>query len=283
MQTLISIPRLEYHVTNTCNLSCQNCNHYTNVLKGRTKQPQDLDEHLGAWVKYLDIADFNLMGGEPFINRSLLSFCEIARKHLSHSNIVIFTNGLLLSKLPNPDDYGRQLAEHSIQVKVTQHSIQPDYMVELTKSLDVLQSWQKRYGVKFTIKDGVSLWTIRYRDNNDGTISPFNDRQFQKSWEICTCRNSPQLVGDRIYKCPQLAYLPDMKSAKMTTVEFEPYLAYEPISHKDSVEKIELFFAKNFQPETFCGMCPSQTLSISNKKIGLDTNANGVEVSSKSL
>lgn len=270
MQKRISIPRLEYHVTHSCNLACQSCNHYTNILKGRTKSPEDLDENLKAWAQYLDVADFNLMGGEPFINRSLLLFCEIARKHLSSSAIVIFTNGLLLSKLPNPDEYGKCFAALEIKVKVTQHSTQSEYMVELEKSLNLLRDWNRRYNVQFVIKDGVSSWTMRYLEKNDGTIAPFADQQFEQSWTNCICRNSPQLIEDKIYKCPQLAYLPDLKAAKKTAAEFDPYLTYEPISHRDSPEKIAAFFAKNFQPETFCGMCPTQALPIRNKKIGLN-------------
>jgi MoaA/NifB/PqqE/SkfB family radical SAM enzyme len=55
MAAKITIPILEYHLTNSCNLACESCSHYTNILKGNTKKPSDLEEHLLSWSKILDI------------------------------------------------------------------------------------------------------------------------------------------------------------------------------------------------------------------------------------
>lgn len=263
----IKIPRLEYHVTNSCNLSCEGCSHYTNILKGHTKDPEDLDVNLGAWSKILEIPEFNLLGGEPFINKKLLSFCEVARKHLEDCNIVIYTNGLLLEKIPDVDFYGSVLAKYNIQIQLTYHSLNSEYRQSIQKNIDILKSWTKNYKIKITYKDGVTSWTKRYKNNEDGTISPFDHKDPDKSWEICTCKYCPMLIEDKIYKCAPIAYLPYMKSVNKTSPEFDQYLNYQPISHKDSIEKINAFFNKNFQPEDICNMCPSKAIRIKNKKI----------------
>jgi hypothetical protein len=58
-----------------------------------------------------------------------------------------------------------------------------------------------------------------------------------------------------------------MEEIKRTTPEFDPYLKYQPISHTQPLEEIELFFEKNYKPENWCGMCSSKTIYIRNKKI----------------
>ena len=71
----INLERLEVHATNSCNLSCQGCSHYTNVLKGGTITPEKLKQDLTPWSKYLDITNFAIL--TVYIIKSMLVLLNI--------------------------------------------------------------------------------------------------------------------------------------------------------------------------------------------------------------
>jgi organic radical activating enzyme len=266
MSEKIKIPILEYHLTNSCNLACESCSHYTNILKGHTKQPSDLEGHLLAWSKILEINQFNILGGEPFINKHIDTFCFVVRKILPNTKIVIYTNGLLINKIKNRDTILQSLIDNKIDIQTTIHGTSRNYTDDLKPNLEILRYW-KSLGVNVSHKDGVTNWTKRYHTNTDGTISPFQDDDQEKSWNICPCKYCAILIDDKIYKCAPLAYLPQMKEINKTTPEFEQYLKYKPISYAEPIESIQEFFSRNYKSESFCKMCPSEVIKIKNKPI----------------
>jgi MoaA/NifB/PqqE/SkfB family radical SAM enzyme len=266
MLSKITVPILEYHLTNSCNLSCESCSHYTNVLKGNFKEPQDLEKNLSAWSKIISIDRFDILGGEPFLNKHIDNFCTIARRVLPSSSISVITNGLLLDKIKNIDQILQTLIENDITITVSMHSTKKEYLDSFKNNLNLLNNW-KNLGLNIKIYESVTNWTKRYHTNTDGMISPFQDNNSEESWNICPCKYHTMLIEDKIYKCAPLAYLKHMKEIEKITPEFDPYLKYQPISHTQPLEEIELFFEKNYKPESWCGMCPAKTIYIRNKKI----------------
>jgi organic radical activating enzyme len=263
----IKIQKLEYHLTNSCNLSCSGCSHYSNLIKGNTQNTEDFSQNLNSWSRYLDIDRFNFLGGEPFINKKILQFCDIARETLKDSEISIFTNGLLLEKI-NAKEYAENFRRNKIQIQMTYHSFDKEYKEKIKYNIGILKAWSEDYNIRVTYKDGVNNWTKRYIQNQDGTISPFNDNNPSKSWEVCSCKYATTMVDDRIYKCAPIAYLSYVKEAGKLSPDFDKYLdSYKPISHKDSADKIKAFFDENFKPEFTCGMCPAKSIKFKNKTI----------------
>lgn len=259
----INIPLLEYHLTNSCNLSCESCSHYSNIIKGQAKNPEELKEHLYEWSKLLDISEFHIMGGEPLLNKNIDEFCYITRKILPTKTISIFTNGLLIHKNQN---ILQALINNKIQIKLSIHSKSVEYANKLKPNLDIIHYWESM-GIKIIKQNSITSWTKRYNTNTDGTISPFKDNNPDESWRICRAKYCANLVGDKIYKCPALAYLSYVKNSGRTTADFDPYLEYKPISYSQPFEEIKLFFENNSKPESFCSMCPSKKITIKNKSI----------------
>lgn len=263
----IKIQKLEYHLTNSCNLSCSGCSHYSNIISGQTKDTKDFIINLNAWSKYLEVESFNFLGGEPFINKKILEFCDSAREILPDSTISIFTNGLLINKIQE-QEYAKNFQKNKIRIQLTYHSFEESYREKIAPNISILKSWNQDYGIQVSYKDGVNSWTKRYLSNDDGTISPFNDGDPEKSWKICSCKYATTLVEDKIYKCAPIAYLQYVKESNRTSPDFDKYLnEYEPISHKDPEDKINAFFESNFKPESVCGMCPSRSIKVKNKSI----------------
>jgi MoaA/NifB/PqqE/SkfB family radical SAM enzyme len=262
----IKIPTLEYHLTNSCNLSCESCSHYTNILKGQIRKPEELEKHLSEWAKILSTKQFHLMGGEPFLNKDIDKFCYVTRSILPKTDIYVYTNGLLINKIKNIDNILESLIKNRIQIKLSIHSNLDEYINQLKPNLDILKTWES-LGIKVIKTDSINNWTKRYNTNIDGTISPFKDNNPNESWNICPCKYCAILIDDKIYKCAPLAYLSHMKNSGKTTEDFDSYLGYKPISYSQSAEEIKLFFENNSKPESFCSMCPSEKIVIKNKSI----------------
>lgn len=256
-QRKICVDLLEYHVTKSCNLTCASCNHYTHILKGYNKKPKELDFDLANWAPRLDVRTFHLMGGEPFVHKQLLAFCEIVRKHLATTEIFIYTNGLLIDRMPDLDLLGRRLSECNVGIKLTVHSQNAVYQQQIQKVYDILKNWETSYGLSVIVRDQSNSWTRRYFEDTNGVISPFNDKRPRQSWNCCICRTSRQLVDGKIYKCPQIAYLPYMKKLNKTSPAFDRYLSYVPISYNATYSELKKFFHVANNAEFVCGMCPA--------------------------
>jgi len=68
-----SLPALEYHVAHGCNLSCQQCSHYSNFhLAGKLPTVADAESEYSQWSHRLKPTRFALLGGEPLLNPAIL-------------------------------------------------------------------------------------------------------------------------------------------------------------------------------------------------------------------
>ena len=260
----INLDRLEVHATNSCNLSCQGCSHYTNVLKGGTITPEKLKQDLTPWSKYLDITNFAILGGEPLLNKKLPELLDISRKILPQSNLSITTNALLINNVEQ-EKLLNSLLKNKVLVRVSIHSVKKEYISKIDPCIKTLKKWQA-LGLNLRIEDYVSDWSSRYIEGN--LIEPYEDKNPQESWNICRSKFCTILLDGHIHKCAAIAFLPLMKKEGKTSPKFDEYLKYKPIHYSDSLENIANFFQTNSKPESICNMCPSKIVKVRNKSIG---------------
>ena len=91
------ICKLEFHVTDRCNLNCLGCSHFAPIFGEAS------DADIGAFerdvrqlaAKFANILTFRLMGGEPFLNPRLDEYIAIARRYFPNTHLRVVTNGLL--------------------------------------------------------------------------------------------------------------------------------------------------------------------------------------------
>ena len=69
------ICKLEFHVTDKCNLNCVGCSHFAPIYRNYEDCNADVDEFFldvkQLSLKFENILTFRLMGGEPFLNKCL--------------------------------------------------------------------------------------------------------------------------------------------------------------------------------------------------------------------
>lgn len=91
------IPKIEFYINNTCNLTCNNCNRFNNHKFNGWQNFHDYEEDLKKWSEYITIEKLVIMGGEPLLNPSLIAWIEGLNK-IFNKHVQILSNGLLLHK-----------------------------------------------------------------------------------------------------------------------------------------------------------------------------------------
>lgn len=139
---LKSMPlRLEFLLTDYCNLNCKGCTHFSPLaerefepLEMVSRQMEKLAAVCGDAVKQV-----YLIGGETLLYPDLTQAMDVARRYFHDQKIYIFTNGLLLPRMSA--DFWEAARRNDIIIAITRYPIKFDYDAaeELcrTKGVDV--------------------------------------------------------------------------------------------------------------------------------------------------
>lgn len=93
------IQYIETHITESCNLKCIGCSHFSGFAKPQHKDIGDFRKEFGRLAEIEDIRTIRLMGGEPLLNPDFMEYLRIARNHFPNSDVVLVTNGILSDRL----------------------------------------------------------------------------------------------------------------------------------------------------------------------------------------
>jgi len=131
-----------------------------------------------------DVYEIRLMGGEPLLNPEINSFIISARKIFPKTNIAVFTNGVLLPKIPSI--FWTTCADNNVQIKISRYPIKLDENV----ILEIARS----YDVKIKIPNQIE--SFMQFINIEGNSNP------QKSFRSCRAMYTTPFLRDRkLYSC----------------------------------------------------------------------------------
>ena len=244
---------LEYHVSHACNLACSNCSHYSDGKHSGMSSAAEAERQFGLWSDRLLPRKFSLVGGEPTLNPELGEIIEIARRHWPHAILQLVTNGFYLSRHP---ELPRILEETACRLEISVHHQSPEYQARLEPVRKLVASWETGHCLKVNWRESATQWRRTYQGFGR-EMRPFDDGDPQASWERCHSKWCPQIHDGKLWKCPQMAYLP-MQAAKYGLEgvdEWKPYLAYTPLSAECSEVELREFLSRKAEP--CCGACPA--------------------------
>ena len=195
----VLINQLEYHVVDACNLACEYCSHYSN-FKGPANivSVEQATEEWSTWAELVTPKTFHIIGGEPLLNKNILSIIEVSFKIWKGSQIRLYSNGILIDNFP---ELGDVLAGGSFFLGL-------HYGDHRDKEIEAkVRSYFKPYNVKVSIVNGSLGWVKTY-DIKEGTPQPFNHNNQRASWENCIAAKQRCFVlkNNQLWKCPQIAY-----------------------------------------------------------------------------
>ena len=131
-----SFRRLEFHITNTCNLNCQGCDSFSNYNISANHETWAKYESVYAkWAHILDIDEIGVQGGEPMANPDYRNWLIGLRRLWPRAMIWLATNGTLLHKPAHQDLY-QLCQDNDIGLIISFHN-QHNY----DRDLEALKSW----------------------------------------------------------------------------------------------------------------------------------------------
>ena len=246
---------LEVHLSHQCNFRCNSCSHYSQYHHTGHLSLTDARFWYQLWSHRLTPTFFSLLGGEPTLNPHFVEHVELAAYYWSKSTIRIVTNGIFLKNHPGLAEVLSKCKDYTLQISL--HSNDDKYLEKIGEITSIL----KTQNIRYTLINSYQRWTQRYTEQ-DSSITPFDDKNPRKSWEICPAKECVQLYHGKLWKCPAIAYLSLMDKKKLLSEAWDQYLTYKPLKYDCKDEELQSFLEKG--DEYICGMCPSEKIMIAN-------------------
>ena len=274
---MIELPKLDLHITHTCNLTCESCSDFTNHKLTGMLSLQDAEEWMSNWNKKLKPKKFLLLGGEPTLNKNLVEFLYLSRQMWRESSLILVSNGFFLHHHP---DLGKALSHNDAELEISIHDTSKEYRNMIKSNLILCKEWMQNYNTKVNINPAYKKWRPIYKGYGSN-IMPFEDNDQESSWKNCFMKdfddmeNCYQLHEGKIWKCPPITYLPLMSKKYNLSEKWDPYLKYKPLDSNCSDEDLTEFFSRG--AESICKMCPAKKIYMENSKNPLLSEKESIE------
>lgn len=93
------VQKLEFYITNVCNLSCPNCNRFNDHAFRGHQLWSDYERDYEEWGRKLEVPGLVILGGEPLLNPTILDWIRGLNRCFDQ-NVQVLTNGTRLNKTP---------------------------------------------------------------------------------------------------------------------------------------------------------------------------------------
>lgn len=170
-------------ITERCSMKCKDC---ANLMQ-YYKQPKDCDldvlfEALDNLTKYVDVYEFRVLGGEPFVCKNLYKVIDKLRTY--GRNIVIYTNATIVPKEP-------------ARLKGVKFDITNYGHKNHKKLLDVLDA----NGIEYTTYKPTE-WT----DSGSVKFRGHTEQRLNEMFANCCVKDVLTLLHGKLYHCPFSAH-----------------------------------------------------------------------------
>lgn len=232
--------RIEFNLTDYCNLNCKGCTHYASLAPEDFLSIAELEadmRHLSGIRGHKKIRHIYLLGGEPLLYPHLSLAMKLARRHFQWAEISIFTNGLLLPRMDS--DFWRNCRENNITLAITRYPIKFDY--------DNVIGICEREGVKHSIfgDRGVKYSFFRVR------LDPEKRQSGWLSHFRCYSFGCLTVADGKLFPCPQSACVKHLNNRFGTAFQLEEG-DYIPLS--EITDTRQIYKLRNL-PVPFCSYC----------------------------
>ncbi|MBB3204936.1 hypothetical protein FHS27_000703 [Rhodopirellula rubra] len=254
-----NLPALEYHLAHGCNLSCQQCSHYSDHhLPGAMPTIEQADADYQRWSNRLKPTRVALLGGEPLLNSAILEHIKLARQHWD-SNLMLVSNGFFLHRFP---ELPKVLVETNCRLEVSQHGTHDEYVKRFREVKHLVWRWREQFpGICIKIRQSHRGWMRQYKVAN-GKPMPFDSRP-DAAFKVCMQKTCTQLYEGKLWKCPALAYFAKLESKLRLhdLPQWQLFRDYQACSPNATDAELKTFLETKAIPQ--CGLCPSKRTAFS--------------------
>lgn len=272
----ISFDRIEFYITNVCNLDCQDCNRFNDYNFTGWQSWSDYAADYRTWSERIDIKHLVLLGGEPLLNPTILDWISGLSK-LWSSPLQILSNGTRLNYVKNLYSTIRE-SRNFCFIGISLHNIDEQEFIfaEIEKFLQApIKKIVGRNNNKFAAD-------ILFIDKNEVSIPVWIENNFTKSAVISLQNNKKTLhqsdpvdahnacifannknyhfIKGKFYKCGPVALFPEFD--QQLKLELNPddrslINGYQPLTTENYEQYSQQFFLELDNPIPQCKFCPS--------------------------
>lgn len=278
--------RLEFYITNVCNLTCNGCNRYNNYKFSGWWSWEEAEPVLEQWAQKIDIRHPVILGGEPLLNPDIVKWIQGLRKLWNgHSGVQVQSNGTRIDCVRGLYD----AIDHTNWIGISIHN--PDDKEEIFARIrnflvaPITETADRNHpiGSDFQFVDAngkyVHCWmSNKFVQSNiieqDGRFILYNSDPI-KAHENCTFRRfkNYHMIRGKIYKCGPAALMPDFDDQypfDLSREDREIMRGYRPLAVEDYDSRGADFLAHIDDMIPQCKFCPEdyvyQPITFSNLK-----------------
>jgi MoaA/NifB/PqqE/SkfB family radical SAM enzyme len=205
---------IEFHLAEHCNLNCAGCDHFSPLAQEEYADLGIVEKDMArlASLTHGNIKEIRLIGGEPLLHKNVVSFFPLVRRYFPKSRILLFTNGILLTK--QADVFWESCRNNKIVLFVTRYPI--------NINTEAIEAKCKKYGIDFLHPPG-----IRDDEMYRCVLSLEGKGDVKTNWKYCMHNVWTFLRNGRIYPCPFYANIHHFNRHFKTNL---------PLTDKDSID-----------------------------------------------
>jgi hypothetical protein len=281
--------KVEFYITNVCNLTCENCNRFNNHKFTGWQRWSDYADTYRRWSEYIELKNIVILGGEPTLNPTLSEWV-VGLNDIFKCNIQILSNGLQLNfneKLYNAlanikSDNGMACGNIEISLHNQDHF---DQIRSSVKSF--LQPINEEYGTAINVahkynSDNHAYYSVRDVNNvlvrmhlansfHDAAVYKNNQGQFtlHDSDPIEAHRGCGfaqykcyHFIRGQLYKCGPVALMPEFDQQHNLAISAQDRLllnSYQPLTVDHWPGPAVDWLARLDDPIAQCKFCPTIT------------------------
>ena len=196
------IKSLDVQITEKCSLGCKDC---SNLMQYYSKaKDSDLETLLNSIKRFMECVDqiyeFRVLGGDPFMNKSMHKIINFLSSFKKVNTIAIYTNARFIPKgdnfecLKNP----KVILDISDYVLIDKNKRKADDLIEVLEENNIKYNLAR-----------MSVWS------DSGRILPFQKRSEEEKQHLFNyCCNSDiiSLLHGKLYRCPFSANATNLKA-----------------------------------------------------------------------
>lgn len=181
--------RLEFVVSDYCNLNCIGCSHYSSLAPKEFEPLDMLERNMAHLAKVCrgQVKMLYLIGGETLLYPHLKQAMSMLRHYFPDGDLYIFTNGLLIPRMD--DEFWQLCQDLGFIIALTRYPVKFDYDKAVQMCID--------HNVRHIIFDDRSMGHSFFKF----ALDPEKKQNGRLSHFKCYNRGCLSVIGDRLYPC----------------------------------------------------------------------------------
>lgn len=275
--------KVDFYITNVCNLTCENCNRFNNYNFKGWQDWKDYEKIYQRWGELVELRAITIMGGEPMLNPSIKDWVN-GLNRIFNIEVQILTNGTRFrqnKELYNSLLYYSPRTRARNHIGVSLHNIDDFEFFMKEDILDFLAPGAKIYSKTHEKNVWNSDWHVI--DKNGVMVNVYISNMFGQSaiyknnYDRYTLHNNdPVLAHDncsfarfksyhfirgKLYKCGPAALFPEFDQQykfDISDQDRDLLNSYRALDVENFAEYSQEFFDKLDRPIPQCKFCPTK-------------------------